>query len=101
MHARSLSIRAAYTRLQEFRVVRGKAVNIKPGDIVSINPNAVVCVGRHYDWVSVGQGAKGKVTQIEYNELDRVMEARVRIEGTKWSYWFYLDDLAREDENIP
>lgn len=101
MRARSLSIRAAYTRLQEFRVGKGKVTNIKVGDTVSINPYAVVCVGRHYDWVSVGKGAKGKVMEIEYNIVNKTLEARVRICETEWSYWFYLDDLTKEDENNP
>ena len=68
----------------------------KIGDVVSINPNAVVCVGNYYDWVSVGNGAKGKVTEVKHNPFDNVLEAKVRLYGTKRSYWFYLDDLKRE-----
>lgn len=69
---------------------------IRIGNKVLINPNAVVCVGKYYDWVSVGLGAKEKVLEIEYNELDKVMGARVLLSGTKRrSYWFYLDDLTK------
>lgn len=69
---------------------------VKVGDTVSINPNAVVCLGDYYDWVSVGNSAKGKLMEIKYNPIDNIREARVRFQGTKWSYWFYLDDLKRE-----
>jgi len=69
---------------------------IKVGDKVLVNPNAGVCVGKYYDWVSVGLGTTGKVLEIEYNELDKVMEARVLLSGTKRSsYWFHLDNLTK------
>jgi hypothetical protein len=72
---------------------------IKVGAKVSISPRAVVCVGKYYDWVSVGLGATGNVLEIQYNELDRVAEARVLLSGARrHSYWFYLDDLT-EVEN--
>ncbi len=69
---------------------------IKVSDKVSINSSAVVCVGKYYDWVTTGVGAEGKVLEIAYNETDRVEEVKVRLSGTKRSYWFYLEDLTRK-----
>ena len=88
-----MSANHAGNRLKRSALMRCEMTQLRIGDEVLINPHAVVCLGRD-EYVAVGYGANGTILEIEDNDVDGVIEANVRIRGTKRSYWFYLDDLA-------
>lgn len=73
-----------------------ETMRLKIGDEVSISPHAVV-LPRRDEYVSVGYGASGTILEIQDNNVDKVIEARVRLTRTKRSYWFYLDDLVPKE----
>lgn len=88
-----MSASRAGNRLKRSALTRCEMTRLKIGDEVLINPHAVVLPQRD-EYVAVGYGASGTILEIEDNDVDGVIEAKVRLRGTERSYWFYLDDLA-------
>lgn len=80
-------------RLKRSARTRCEMTGLKIGDEVLINPHAVVLPHRD-EYVAVGYWASGTILEIEDNDVDGVIEAKIRLRETERSYWFYLNDLA-------
>ena len=91
-----MSANHAGNPLKRSALTRCEMTRLKIGDEVLINSHAVV-LPRRDEYVPVGCGASGTILEIEHNDVDIVMEAKVRLTGKERSYWFYLDDLALKD----